>query len=86
MWDRAQYYLSTNGSLSPTSVTFEVILYESNRNVDLAYGPTLLGPIPTVRSPDQITVGIQDFRPSPVRATAFTGDVTSNTRLRFTPL
>jgi hypothetical protein len=31
-------------------------------------------------------VGIQDFRPSPVRATAFTGDVTSNTRLRFTPL
>ncbi len=85
-WDRAQYYLSTTGSLSPTSVTFEVILYESSRNVDIAYGPTLLGPITTIRSPDHITVGIQDFRPSPVRATPYTGDVTSNTRLRFTPL
>jgi hypothetical protein len=86
-WDRAQYYLSTQGSLAPTSVTFEVILSEANRNIEIAYGPTLIGPTePTpVRSPTDITVGIQDFRPQ-VRAVAYTGPVSASTRLRFTPL
>ncbi|MEZ4409824.1 MAG: hypothetical protein R3A52_25630 [Polyangiales bacterium] len=74
-------------NLAGALVTFEVIAYEANANIDVLYSPTsFVAPAGfTFQSPSNVTVGVQDFR-SPLRGVNYTGTVAAGTRVRFSPL
>ena len=83
----AQLYVA-RGLPGSSAFTFEVLAYESNRNIDFLYNTPFTTPAGlTATAPDPITVAVQDYRSitSP-RVASYSGTISPMTRVRFQPM
>jgi hypothetical protein len=80
-------YLATTGFVEVGNYTFEMLVYESNRNIDMVYNSIITPAGTSATSPGSVTVGLQDHVSftSP-RTVQYMGSITTGLRVRFAPL